>query len=149
MKAKFQHPVQAHSVLSRSGDREGRPGGRAALLYENKVNSAQLNWCWAKLGNIWLYAFGLIFKDSVNNIGLMHLFIATCTTICKVLSTDKKKKKITDNWIKPKRSPTEKEKSQCLAEPYNSCWLLEWTMDNHVYQFENQVRLQKKGGPIG
>ena len=22
-------------------------------------------------------------------------------------------------------------------------------MDNHVYQFENQIRIQKEGGPIG
>ena len=47
----------------------------------------------------------------------------------------KKRKTEEEKWIKPRRSPTNVE------------LLLITCMDNHVYQFKNQVRLQKEGAP--
>ena len=60
---------------------------------------------------------------------------------------DKSKKKKTTVWIKPKRSPTILEQRRLFGKALEMMLIL--CMDNHVYQFENQFRIQKQGGPIG
>ena len=68
------------------------------------------------------------------------------TSVQKKNDTDKKKKK-TVEWIKPKRQPTTKEQRTLFGKAMEV--MIITCMDNHVYQFENKVRLQKQGGPIG
>ena len=58
-----------------------------------------------------------------------------------------KKKKTTQEWIKPKRTPTFKEQKSLFGKALEI--LLVTCMDNHVYLFDKKVRVQKKGGPIG
>ena len=60
---------------------------------------------------------------------------------------DTKKKKKTQEWTKPKRQSTLKEQRQLFGKALEI--MLVACMDNHVYQFNNQIRVQKKGGPIG
>ena len=64
----------------------------------------------------------------------------------KKKTTDKKKKK-TEDWIKPRRKPTQKEERKLFGKALEI--MLIACMDNHVYQFNNEIRVQKKGGPIG
>ena len=59
----------------------------------------------------------------------------------------KKKKKRTTEWTKPVRNPTKVKQRKLFGKALEL--LLTTCMDNHVYQFENQVRIQGKGGPIG
>ena len=63
-----------------------------------------------------------------------------CTTV-------KKKTKKKTEWLKPRRKPTEKEERQMFGKALEM--MLRLCMENHLYQFENKVRIQKKGGPIG
>ena len=58
---------------------------------------------------------------------------------------DKKVKK--EKYSKPKRSPTEEEIENLFGKALEL--LIVVTLKNHVYQFKNQVRVQKNGGPIG
>ena len=58
-----------------------------------------------------------------------------------------KKKRNETVWIKPKRSPTKTEERTMFGIALEI--MLITCMDNHVYLFENEVRVQKKGGPIG
>ena len=62
-------------------------------------------------------------------------------------NNSKKKKKSITEWIKPRRSPTTKEQSQLFSKALEL--ILTTCMDNHVYLFESQMRVQKQGGPIG
>ena len=59
----------------------------------------------------------------------------------------KKKKRKTTEWIKPVRNTTKMEQRKMFGKALEL--LLTMCMDNHVYQFKNQVRIQGKGGPIG
>jgi hypothetical protein len=59
----------------------------------------------------------------------------------------KKKTKKKTEWLKPRRKPTEKEERQMFGKALEM--MLRLCMENHLYQFENKVRIQKKGGPIG
>ena len=58
-----------------------------------------------------------------------------------------KKKKSVAEWINPKRSPSAKEQRKLFGKALEV--MLITCMDNHVYQFENRLRIQKQGGPIG
>ena len=58
------------------------------------------------------------------------------------LSKDKKEK-----YSKPKRKPTEAEESKLFGKALEI--MIVATLKNHVYQFNNKIRLQNKGGPIG
>ena len=49
--------------------------------------------------------------------------------------------------LKPKRVPTAKEERKLFGKALEM--LLVTCMDNHLYQFANEVRIQKQGGPIG
>ena len=60
---------------------------------------------------------------------------------------EKNKKKKKTEWIKPVRKPTEKEGRQMFGKALEMMLIL--CMDNHLYQYENKVRIQKQGGPIG
>ena len=59
-----------------------------------------------------------------------------CTTV------NKKSKKKTE-WLKPRRKPTEKEVRKMFGKALEM--MLRMCMDNHIYQLENQYRIQKKG----
>ena len=61
------------------------------------------------------------------------------------LSKDKKDKK--EKYSKPKRKPTEAEESKIFGKALEI--MIVATLKNHVYQFNNKIRLQNKGGPIG
>ena len=61
------------------------------------------------------------------------------------LDTTEKRKSA--EWIKPKRNPTKKEERRIFGKAL--IMMLIMCMDNHIYEFENKVRLQKQGGPIG
>ena len=58
-----------------------------------------------------------------------------------------KKKKSTVEWIKPKRSPTKIEERKMFGKALET--MLITCMNHHLYQFENTIRIQKEGGPIG
>ena len=58
-----------------------------------------------------------------------------------------KKKKRTTEWMKPIRNPTTKEQRTLFGKALEI--MLITCMDNHVYLFDNTVRIQKQGGPIG
>ena len=58
-----------------------------------------------------------------------------------------KKKKTKTEWIKPKRSPTPIEERKLFGKALQV--LLVTCMDNHIYEFANEIRIQKQGGPIG
>ena len=59
----------------------------------------------------------------------------------------KKAKKTKPVWKKPKRSPTKIEERKMFGKALEI--LLTLCMDNHCYQFNNTIRVQNKGGPIG
>ena len=63
------------------------------------------------------------------------------------LGTVEKKKKNKQEWNKPKRQPTLEEGRKLFGKALEI--MLVTCMDNHVYQFNNIVRVQSKGGPIG
>ena len=63
------------------------------------------------------------------------------------LNTIEKKKKSTVEWIKPKRSPTKLEERKMCGKALET--MLITCMNHHLYQFENTIRIQKEGGPIG
>ena len=60
---------------------------------------------------------------------------------------NKKKKKSTVEWIKAKRSPTKIEERKMFGKALET--MLITCMNHHLYQFENTIRIQKEGGPIG
>ena len=60
---------------------------------------------------------------------------------------NKKKKKSTVEWIKAKRSPTKREERKMFGKALET--MLITCMNHHLYQFENTIRIQKEGGPIG
>ena len=60
---------------------------------------------------------------------------------------DKSKKRKKQEWTKPKRIPTLIEQRNLFGKALEV--MLVTCMDNHVYQFDNEIRVQKKGGPIG
>ena len=68
------------------------------------------------------------------------------TSVRKRKETEKKQRK-TVEWIKPKRQPTTREQRTLFGKALEI--MIITCMDNHVYQFENKVRIQKQGGPIG
>ena len=59
----------------------------------------------------------------------------------------KNKKKKQATWIKPRRNPTRKEERRMFGKALEI--MLITCMDNHIYQFENKIRIQSHGGPIG
>ena len=63
-----------------------------------------------------------------------------------ITSVEKKKRNKTE-WLKPKRNPTLKEERTLFGKALEI--LLVTCMNNHIYQFENKIRVQKQGGPIG
>ena len=63
------------------------------------------------------------------------------------IEKNKKPKKKATEWTKPKRAPTEEEERIMFGKALEMMLIL--CMDNNVYQFQNRVRLQKQGGPIG
>ena len=65
-----------------------------------------------------------------------------CTIVKK-----KTKTKTKTEWLKPRRKPTELEGRKMFGKALEM--MLRLCMENHLYQFENKVRIQKKGGPIG
>ena len=64
----------------------------------------------------------------------------------EMVKTIKAKKK-TQEWKKPVRKPTKDEERKMFGKALEI--MLTLCMDNHCYQFNNQIRIQKKGGPIG
>ena len=62
-------------------------------------------------------------------------------------STIVKKKTKKTEWIKAKKKPSETEGRKMFGKALEI--MLRKCMDNHLYLFENKVRLQTKGGPIG
>ena len=52
-----------------------------------------------------------------------------------------------EKFLKPKRKPNLKEKRNLFGKALELMIVV--ALKNHVYKFENQVRLQTKGGPIG
>ena len=68
------------------------------------------------------------------------------TNVKKKKETETKKKKTTV-WLNPKRTPTTKEQRRLFGKALEI--MLITCMNNHVYQFNNQYRIQKQGGPIG
>ena len=58
-----------------------------------------------------------------------------------------KEKKNDDDWEAPKRNPTKKEKRNMLGKALEI--LVVNVMENHVYTFGNEIRIQSEGGPIG
>ena len=63
------------------------------------------------------------------------------------IEENKQKKKKAVEWLKPKRIPTAIEERSMFGKALEM--MLIACMDNHIYQFEDKVRVQKKGGPIG
>ena len=59
----------------------------------------------------------------------------------------KKRKKKAQVWNKPLRSPTRIEERRMFGKALEV--MLITCMDNHIYLFENKVRIQEHGGPIG
>ena len=59
----------------------------------------------------------------------------------------KKTEKKTQEWRKPRRTPTEEEQRRMFGKALEM--MLTLCLDNHCYQFNGLVRVQKKGGPIG
>ena len=59
----------------------------------------------------------------------------------------KKKKDPKSAWVKPKRNPNVNEVKILLGLALES--LILTCMQNHIYQFNGQYRIQKKGGPTG
>ena len=57
------------------------------------------------------------------------------------------KKKKGTQYSSPKRKPNEKEERKMLRKVIEI--MIVSGMKNHVYKFQNQIRLQMKGGPIG
>ena len=81
-----------------------------------------------------------------------HIFDTNISGGADTLDTSVKKKtevekKKTVEWTKPRRQPTPKEQRTLFGKALEI--MLITCMDNHVYQFENKVRIQKQGGPIG
>ena len=58
-----------------------------------------------------------------------------------------KKSKTKTEWMKPKRSPAPIEERKLFGKALQV--LLVTCMDNHIYEFANEIRIQKQGGPIG
>ena len=58
-----------------------------------------------------------------------------------------KKKKKSVEWIKPKRNPNSQEQRKMFGKALEI--MLTSCMNNHIYLFENNTRIQKQGGPIG
>ena len=65
----------------------------------------------------------------------------------KPMDTGDKKKKRTNIWKKPTRKPTDIEEKKMFGKALEL--MLITCLDNHLYQFNNEVRIQSKGGPIG
>jgi hypothetical protein len=63
------------------------------------------------------------------------------------IEENKKKKKKAVEWLKPKRIPTDNEERSMFGKALEI--MLIACMNNHVYQFEDKVKIQKEGGPIG
>ena len=63
-----------------------------------------------------------------------------------IKKNENKKKKGTQ-YSSPKRKPNEKEERKMLRKVIEI--MIVSGMKNHVYKFQNQIRLQMKGGPIG
>ena len=57
-------------------------------------------------------------------------------------STTGKKNRKKVEWIKPKRKPSEKEGRQMFGIALEM--MLRKCMENHLYQFDNEIRLQNK-----
>jgi hypothetical protein len=62
-------------------------------------------------------------------------------------TNEKKNKKKAQEWTHPKRKPTLKEERKLFGRALEI--MLVTCMDNHVYQFDDKIRVQDKGGPIG
>ena len=60
---------------------------------------------------------------------------------------DNEEKKKANIWKKPERKPTGIEENKMFGKALEL--MLTTCMDNHLYQFNNEVRIQSKGGPIG
>ena len=60
---------------------------------------------------------------------------------------NEKKNRNKTKWLKPTRNPTLKEERKLFGKALD--FLLVTCMNNHIYQFENKIRVQKQGGPIG
>ena len=50
-------------------------------------------------------------------------------------------------WKKPKRNPTANEERRMFGKAFEI--MLVTCLENHIYQFNNQIRIQAQGGPIG
>ena len=61
--------------------------------------------------------------------------------------TKKKVKSKTQEWRRPRRCPTLNEQRKMFGKALEMMLII--CMDNHCYQFNGQVRVQSKGGPIG
>ena len=59
------------------------------------------------------------------------------------IEENKKKKKKAVEWLKPKRIPTSIEERSMLRKAIEMMLIV--CMDNHIYQFEDKVRVLKKG----
>ena len=71
----------------------------------------------------------------------------TIKDVAEKMGTKDKKKKKTQVWTKPKREPTLAEVRKLFGKALEI--LLITCMNNHIYQFNNETRVQNKGGPIG
>ena len=73
--------------------------------------------------------------------------LETVDNVKNPVQKEKKKKKKVQEWLKPVRYPTLSEQRKLFGKALEI--MLVTCMDNHVYQFDNKVRVQNKGGPIG
>ena len=98
----------------------------------------------------------LLFRSSVHKYPKWHsvylykglvinYVILSWAALCCVNIVKKKARKT--EWVKPKRKPTKSEERKMFGKALKM--MLKLCMDNHTYQFENIIRVQNKGGPIG
>ena len=71
----------------------------------------------------------------------------TLNIVVKKKNDTETKKKKTPIWLKPRRNPTTNEQRKLFGKALEL--MIITCMNNHVYQFNNQFRIQKQGGPIG
>jgi hypothetical protein len=72
----------------------------------------------------------------------------TLDSVKRRLNTNEKKRKSKgQEYTKPKRKPTAVEERTLFGKALET--MLVTCLNNHVYQFDNKMRVQDKGGPIG
>ena len=105
---------------------------------------------------LWYKEIGLYLSINCTN---EELIVLGLRDVCPTRATNRgaqpsikamrepKETKRFEKWNDPAREPTDNEKRAMIMQSIRI--ILEYIMNNHVYTFANEIKRQKKGGPIG